>query len=512
MKYKGLLILFAAAMLAMPSVAQKNLKDPAAVVGAMGEVIKHHHVAKRANTQKDAKLYDKSPVLPLVESVADKFRKDPYVLTGIGDRFFYTSRDTAMAYVFVRRSIAADPTYQPAYQLAGEMEDYWDNDSIAVEWYRRGIKANPKSPGCYESCAKLLAKINPDLILPTLTPMLDYDSTYQAYLKAARIYDALMVDKEAMDRFLNVYIDCVSKANPDSMTAYDYSTYQNYYYGFGDNISVLRICDQGLKRHPKSMTLNRQAMVSSYNLGRLDSTLMYAARMFENFNKVDSPRISAEDVRVYGMALQKKHKYPDAIGRFREVLAMDDATDAQRSDALERIAKCYQDQGDYAQAEREYLTYIEKREKDSLLSVRDLQLVANMYAAQAEEANGQDKIDALKKAGAVYERMGRTFPDQAVRAAYNGFRIALQIDTDIKNGAGVPYVEKIISLLESKQGRDDDDDQYLEVSYNYMAFYYINNKQVPQSLAYFKKVVGLGRDSEICATAKQNVELLTKRR
>lgn len=489
------MLIVAALMAVSPAAGQKNLKDPKAVVGAMTEVIRK---------------FDRRSVLPFADEIAERFKKDPYVLTGIGDAFWWRSgiKDSVSAYRFLRMSIEADPTYQPAYRLAGEIEDYWDNDSLAMEWYRRGIKADPKNPECYEACAKMMAKSNPDQILPTLLPMLEYDSTYQAHLKAARLYEDVMAgSNEMVQQYNQITMECYMKANPDSMTARDYAMYQAPFFATGRYGAAIAICDSGLKRHPESMTLLRNAMRACYNIEKNDSALMYGDMMFKQFNKVDSPRIETEDVRVYGIILQRKSKFDDAIARFREVLDTDDATDIQRSNALEHMAACYQEQGEYGQAEKVYLGYIEKREQDSTLTFRDLYLVANMYKSMADEANGQDKIDAYKKMFDIYTTIGEKFPERRVFSLFQRFVIAFNFivgqDWNML-GDYIPLLEEIAAMA-AEPNWDKENDSYLEKALTNMAVYYIKIDNYKKSLYYFKKVLEVNPENE---QALKNVELL----
>ena len=153
---------------------------------------------------------------------------------------------------------------------------------------------------------------------------------------------------------------------------------------------------------------------------------------------------------------------------------MPGATDRFRSNSVQKVADCYKELGNYDMAEKTYLQYVEQRKADSVLTVRDLALVANMYKAKAEESNGEEKIDALNKADAVYGEMAQLFPESAVNANYNRFRIVHGMDPeDVQKehpGRSRPFMEAIYRTLKDKAELDEADKAYLETASRWLSY------------------------------------------
>ena len=445
-----------------PVMAQK---DPKATVEAMRVLIRNFN--------------DRRATVTFAEELAEKFKNNPEVLCGLGHAYWWSLQDSVQAYKFLKKALGADANYQPAYELAGDIEGFYENDSIMLDWYNRGIKANPKIWNCYFAMAKYYAKHKKgDKIYPTFEMLAQSDSTFEAHLYAARYLNDRVVgnDKALFQEFGTEIMDHYAKANLDSMTAYDYAQYQNFFFSTRRYAKALEICDNGLKRHPKSMTCVRNAMQAAFNLAddnavMNDSVLLYYDHMCKHFNRVDSPQIQAQYVYYYAITLQRKNKYEKAIAAFQDMISMKDASDNYRSNAVQKTADCYKQLGDYDMAEKTYLEYLAQRRADSVLNTRDLALVANMYKDKAEEANGQDKIDAYNKADAIYAEMAERFPKNAVNANYNRFLLVhAQDPDDVKNeGRSRPFFENIYRMLKGNC-QDEYDKQYMETASRWLSY------------------------------------------
>lgn len=440
-----------------PVMAQK---DPKATVEAMRVLIRNFN--------------DRRATVTFAEELAEKFKNNPEVLCGLGHAYWWSLQDSVQAYKFLKKALGADANYQPAYELAGDIEGFYENDSIMLDWYNRGIKANPKIWNCYFAMAKYYAKHKKgDKIYPTFEMLAQSDSTFEAHLYAARYLNDRVVgnDRALLMEFGTEIMDHYAKANLDSMTAYDYAQYQNFFFSTRRYAKALEICDNGVKRHPKSITLARNAMQAAFNLELNDSVLLYYDHICKNFNRVDSPQIEAQDVYYYAITLQRKNKFDKAIAAFQDMITMKDASDNFRSNAVQKIADCYKELGDYDMAEKTYIEYLEQRKTDSVLTRRDLYLVANMYSSKAEESNGQDKIDAYDKADAIYAEAAEYFPDYAVDANYRRFLVALKKDPeDHKNERRArPFTEFIYNRL-NNNCKDDTDKDYLVTAARWLSF------------------------------------------
>ncbi|MCI5855038.1 MAG: hypothetical protein MR005_05830 [Prevotella sp.] len=440
-----------------PVMAQK---DPKATVAAMNILIKQFN--------------DKKVTERFSDEIVSKFKDNPEVSFGIADAYWYWQKDSVRAYKYMRKTFAIDPNYQPAYELAGTIERHYNNDSLMLDWYNRGIKADPKTKNCYFALADYYAKKKMgDKVYPIFEALAQNDSTFDAHRYAASYLNDRVVgtDKQLYFEYAEEIMDHYSKVNLDSMTAYDYAQYQNFFFYNKRYAKALEICDNGVKRHPKSITLARNAMKAAFNLELNDSVLLYYDHICKNFNRVDSPQIKAEDVYYYAITLQRKNKFDKAIAAFQDMITMKDASDNFRSNAVQKIADCYKELGDYDMAEKTYLEYLEQRKADSVLTRRDLYLVANMYSSKAEESNGQDKIDAYNKADAIYAEAAEYFPDYAVDANYRRFLVALKKDPeDHKNERRArPFTEFIYNRL-NNNCKDETDKDYLMTAARWLSF------------------------------------------
>ena len=164
--FKTLLISAAAVLTSMwatPAYAQKYSKavETKATIAAVDTIIRKHLIER------------KGVVNAFVEEIWNKDNKNAELAVGIAKAYYhyykipnnpywnYYSLDTLHAYKYIERAIEADPKYMPAYIRGGEMQivdnDPERNDTAkALQWYERGIKANPAAPDCYIEYAKTL--------------------------------------------------------------------------------------------------------------------------------------------------------------------------------------------------------------------------------------------------------------------------------------------------------------------------------------------------------------------
>ena len=147
----------------LPASAQKHsissLTDTKATIKAMETII-----AKN----------DRHYVEPIIAEICAKKKNNPELCVGAADAFWYKTgiRDSTNAFKYIKKAIAANKNYVPAYILTAEIWNDCQDTLKAIEWYNKAIQADTLYAKTYRALAKMREKSG------------NYDEAYRIYKRA----------------------------------------------------------------------------------------------------------------------------------------------------------------------------------------------------------------------------------------------------------------------------------------------------------------------------------------
>lgn len=385
----------------------KDVSNAKTVVEAFKVVVRKHYV-------KDMDV--------LAEEIMSQHKKNPEVATGIANAFFYNSgvTDSAHTMKYAEWAMKIDPTYAPAYLVAGKLMERRYRDTLkAAEWYEKGVAANPKHPDCYLSYAKMMSTKDITLSENMFNKLRAALPDYPAYLGMSRIYERLA------DNYINTgvnlanAVDFLEKEKPENLSQYDWDKWATMGMFKGKDYS-LDICQKGLSYFPKYYGLNRSAANFAYDLQKWDVSQKYFEDLMYN---CDTLVVRPVDVFRYAKCFKERKNYTKAIEWLKKHLDIDSIAVHDRQISLWHLGDCYTKMGEYDLAEKtfnEYLNYCRVNKQ----STRDgLQLLINLYIAQSEESVGDEKLIYYAKMDSVYVIWATENPDCAEEAYFGRWTV-----------------------------------------------------------------------------------------
>lgn len=460
--------------------------------------------------------YAPADIAPLADALCAKFGKSPAIYVGLANAFAYKSGvgDTARAYSYLKRAVAVDPRYAPAYVMYGDLAWSYDDTLRSANWYRRAIEANPHELTGYRQLAMIYRKQEKmDSVEAVYRQCKEANPTFPSNLRLATMYQRSTKLSE-----LNKAMQYYAVSERDSMAPADYTSYARLYNMLAETQGsatekyvsykkMFDICKEGLDAHPDEyylLSIGLQAALKAYGQVRtnaelrmpmVNSAVDYGERLVKKYE--GDTLLNSSDINNYALALKYKNRYDDAINVFQKVIDFSKSTDEQRSKAMGNIAEAYGELGEYDKADAVFAKAIKQKKADGTLTYFDMQQYAQMYINKANEMNGQDKIDAYMKADAIYGQAAELFVDYA-EYAYSqqvGIRAQEAIDPGRKNALFLEPARKLWNLMMAKGTLNDSQKALLLNPVLFMGWYYtMEKKKLPVGKQYWLKAYELRPD------------------
>lgn len=434
----------------------------------------------------------------LEKEIVPKFKKSPKVMVGIAKQFEDAS-DSLRAFKYAGRALELDSKYVPAYVMKGDIYKDWahthEDTLVAFSWYDKAIETNPKDPDGYLAYANVLAKTDPEAAINKLSEISNHNPDYDVNLYAGQLYFD-------MGGNFGAEMSCkyFMKADTSRMSAGDFAAYITvlrigHYYEKAD--SVLQTVNN---KYPRRAIFNRLMLKNDMDLKKYDHALASADNLFNNS---DSLEVEPEDYINYGEAYFNLKRYKDAIAAFQKCIDHEiererynsDATFENakkqevkyKSQAMQEIAKSYNEMGFSDEAIEMQNKYIAYRKEHDLLDAVDVNNLAEFYKTQFEIEMGEAKLTALQNWYDTYELMAEVSPENSDFAYYTRFQIAYtHFDKEGDGGHGVSDAEKLVEIIPLTDDISSRNKSRLELALSYLASYYFEEDQYVESGKYFK--------------------------
>ena len=463
---KCLLIGVLATAMSTPSMAQDNKTT----IDAISKVIKANPEAAKDQ----------------VKDVYKKNKKNAEVLVGIG-RAYFEAKDTANAKIYANYAIKANKNYGAGYILLGDIEVVKDDGGAAAGWYQQAIYFDPKNPDGYFKYANIYRGRSPEEAVSKLNELRAQRPDIAVDALAARI----LYSSNRLEQSLDYYDKVTDKSKLEDL---DITNYATEAWMLQKREKSLEMARYGLSKNARKAAWNRLVFYNLTDMGQTEEALKYADALF---NASDSAKISGFDYTYYGTALKNAKQYDKAIEMLKKALAENkDNADLLNSNK-KSLSDAYLAMEDFDNATLYYEEYLKNVQKTT---ASDMAGLATIYTNMAAKLTGDQKIDALKKADAVYAQLGEKFPENIDFANFMRARVNSNLDPETKEGLAKPFYEAIVHSLAGKSDRDRADNARLSEAYRYLGYYYLLKDDKATADGYWNKVLEIDPNN---ATAKQ---------
>lgn len=476
-----LLLLFAstAAIVADEHKTQIKIDDPKAAVSAVDTILRKYNEMKAVHDY--------------VGNIANKFNRDPYVMTGIAKAYYnfytqkgyigysYYTKDSVRAYQYIERALKVNSKYAPAYVRAGEIQVVMKDTAEAIKWFNRGIEANPKAPDCYIAHAKLILLNDSVEGIKKLEQIRLHNPDYPVYLEAARIYE----DADKTRLALNNY----AKTELSKMEVQDLSDYAYLLYFYDkDYKKAMEVANAGLAIAPYHQALNRWA----FYCANADTTFVKEERRrMERFrDSCGIKEFTYRDYQQFAAVHARHNEIEQAEDMYMKAYEAWDAdiknhvVGTMRKDGpiiMEACMNVYTHAKIFDRAEQICNGYIERLKSENKSYVSQLQYLADdIYAVNAQDTAVTDTIfkkQLWQKFDSVYTVIAEVYPENKSMAMYYRLVAAEKIDQlNIVNDkftsfCGLEVADEVINVLEMKNQYERADEMALVQAYFYRAHF-----------------------------------------
>lgn len=418
-----------------------------------------------------------------VNSIYKKNKKDANVINGIA-RAFFEARDTANAKLYAE--LGSKLKSSDSYVLLGDIAALADDGGGAARYYDQAIYFDETNAEAYRKYAIIYSRISFQSSIDKLEQLRTKVPGYPVDLPIARLYD----NAGKIDDAIRYY----EKVGLDQMEARDLAMFALKYNLNKDFDKSLNVVENGLKRFPRSSSLNRVGLMNTIAKEDFDGALNYGDRLF---NKSDSVELKDMDFVNYAKAYVGKGSYQEAIDLYRKGIEVSQADKDAVNNLRKEISDAYMKMGDFDNAVKEYRAYLDNT---SSKTASDYSGLGEMYYKHAADLQGEEQMASIKMADEVYQDMQQRFANNPDVLAYvlnrrGTFNVIM--DPDSKQGLAKPIFEQLMQMMEAKADRTAADDKKLITAYRYLLSYDLlvqDNKAAAKSWA--EKILTLDPENE----------------
>ena len=457
-----------------------------------------------------------------VADIFKKHEKSAYLATRIAKSYYnynevpgskerqFHRRDTVKAFAYIRKALAIDKKYVKTYLVASDILNYEGKRDTALQWLDKGIAMNPTDYSLYIESAKLWAFDGEEPAVQKLMLLKERDTTFQVNLQLGRLYYDLynhhgqLPMNQMAKAYGKVYVDSLEreKMNLGDLGAYSFALqwadeeenrFEKQY----------EVTNYALGKFPKDFGLRQFHFYSCWSTERWDEGIKTAEMMFAMPDSVKN--IGPQDYMRYGHCLRGANRFQDAIVQYEKVLAMDDATATNKSQAESSIVTAISAEvaemrkmGDYEQAIALVEPLVKKYREQNKQNDNLIAAYATIYTDWSTELNGVEKQDALRKASKIFGDAIAYSELNANLFLYRQYNINFALDPDLKQGLAMPQAQQMISRLASKAELEDNERLFLNAGYEYMLRYeYFVKKNKKKAIEYANKMLDVDPSNQI---------------
>lgn len=421
--------------------------DPDAVQPAMAELLRRHSTSADTIAKEiSARFYNSAPMQMALA------------------RAYYRNNERQKTRYYLKRAMAADPKFTPAYIMYGELYGERNVDSAAY-WFDRAVEANPQSPDGYVNYANVMARKDMDKAIAKLEELRKVAPYYNVDVEISALYNKRGDDKAAVAALENV--------DPNTLTMYQLAQYmQNCYWGTYDD-RAMEVGEIGMKRFPDNRDFNRLYAWSAARSGRsreaVDNALLW-------LKHAPADSINSIDYLAVGTGYVELGEYDKAFSYFIRMKELKDdyflpQMPGQIAKLVNRNVETLKEQGRYEEAAKLYSLYIDNYPSETDPAYQYYTL-SQIYRAYQEELDGDRRNEVIRKMFYIYEIIEEKYPDWSnihyvlythARWTYSFF------DADNAQSLALPYYRRLYDVLEKRDRLSDQENAMIVEACQYMA-------------------------------------------
>lgn len=421
--------------------------DPDAVQPAMAELLRRHSTA--ADT--------------IAKEISNKFFNSAPMQMALA-RAYYRNSERSKTRLYLKKAMAADPKFMPAYIMYGDLYGEWQADSAAY-WFERAIEARPNSAEGYVKYANVMARKDMDKAIAKLEELRKVVPSYNVDVEISALYNKQGDDKAAAAALQDV--------DPETLTMNQLAQYmQNCYWSTYDE-RAMEVGRIAMKRFPDNRGFNRVYAWSAARTGRYDEAFANAKLWIDN---APSDSVNSIDYLAIGTACVGMGKYDDAFGYLARINDLKNdyfvpQMPKQITQLVNRNVDALRDKGDYDAAAELYSRYIKAYPSDTDPALQYYTL-AQIYRAQQDELDGEQRREVIRKMFKVYDIIEEKYPDwdnihyvlyTHARWTYSFF------DPDNGQSLALPYYKRLYDVLEKRGKLSEQENTMIVEACQYIA-------------------------------------------
>lgn len=459
--------------------------DPDAVQPAMAELIRRH------STSADT----------IAKEISAKFWGSAPMQIALA-RAYYRNNERQKTRYYLKKAMAADPKFSPAYVMYGDLYGEWNVDSAAY-WFDRAIEANPKSIEGYVKYANVMARKDIDKAVAKLEELRKALPSYNVDVEISALYNKRGDDKAAAAALQDV--------DPNTLTMNQLAQYmQNCYWSTYDD-RAMEVGEIAMRRFPENRGFNRVYAWSAARSGRYREAMSNAKLWLDN---APEDSINSIDYLAIGTACVGEGQYDKAfeyLNRIREL--KDDYFAPQMPGQIAKLVNRNVDelkeQGRYDAATKLYSLYIKDYPSASDPAYQYYTL-AQIYRSQQEELEGEKQKEVIRKMFAVYDIIEEKYPDWGnihyvlythARWTYSYF------DPENEQSLARPYYQQLYDVLEKRAKLSDQETTMAIESCQYLASdSYFQKQDLTDARLWWSRILTLDPTNQVAKEALAKIK------
>lgn len=419
-----------------------------------------------------------------------KNKKNPDLLVAIG-RAYLEAGKTGDAEIYLALAKKADSKSATVSVFEGDLALAGKEAGRACQLYEQAIYFEPSCREAYLKFADVYKAASPQLAIEKLEQLKAIaPADVEADKKLAEIYYLNNRFGEAAAVYAR-FADTPA-ATEDDLVKYSFALFLNHEFE-----KSLRVAQQGLEQHPRHPAFNRLVMYNYADLKRYDEAMRASEGLFHASDGAD---YSYLDYMYYGHVLDAMKQYAAAAAQYGKALKLE----PDKTDLWREISASYEQGGEYGKAIAAYRTYFhaipaEQQTPDLLFQL------GRLYYEQGTQADTLTVLPAQRNAALLTADSVFTVIAQAAPDSYLGnfwrARTNSALDPETTQGLAKPFYEGVAAFVAGKN--EPRYNSVLVECYSYLGYYYLVAGQLPESKAYWNKLLLIDPDN---ATARRALD------
>ncbi|CAN5415271.1 tetratricopeptide repeat protein [soil metagenome] len=394
------------------------------------------------------------------------------------------AQDLMSAEVYLDQALKLEPKNPEIYNLMGDLYSELNNGSVAAAKYNKALELDKTQVKALLHKGQLYKRsTNYEGAAAEFENALKIDPNFAPAYRELGEVSFMMKKIETAKGYYRQYLD-LSKNNNSARLRYTYFlfTTENFKDGLVEfnNISTIDSANLGMMR-----------LGAYLNYENSDTTNAFAFinRVFANTASDTTKRITL-DYAYYGKILAKAGQ--DSLGAMYIMRAIQ--LDSTKTDYYTDLGNLYSKAKKYPEAAMAYEKRIASGQKIVTADYYKLGLAYYQGKMYPQADSAFIKVTEIQE----------TWPNGYLYRA----RTNSAMDPDTKQGLGKPFYEKYIELITADSVAFVKYKRELAESNRYLGYYYLVQKDCPQSIIYFKRTLEFDPDNvsaqEILESIKSN--------